>query len=94
MKSKSYITLAVPRGSSQKTDKLLTEVSKTQPGFDVKTVDAEDGIYRCLQVYVHNNDSVAVIGQTKSKDVLGGAIFSEVDMIIYRLTERDYTSLD
>ena len=89
MRCKSYITIAVPSGVSQKTDELLKEVSKIHAGFDVKTVEAEDGIYRCLEVYVHKNDAVTVMGQSTSQDVLGGAIFSEVDTLIYRLTQRD-----
>lgn len=89
MNSKSYITIAVPSGSSQQTDELLTEVSTIHSGFDVKTVETEDGIYRCLAVNVHKNDSATVIVQSTSQDVLGEAIFSEVDTLIYRHTERD-----
>ena len=40
MRYKSYITISVPSGSSQKTDELLKEVSKIQSGFDVKVVEA------------------------------------------------------
>jgi len=86
MRNKSYIKLEVPQANALVTSALLAEISQIHPGFEIKTIESENNIYECKEVFVHNNDSV--IDLSSNEDAHGPAIFAEVSSITARYRDR------